>query len=220
MKVAAIIPWRMQPSRQYAMELLTHWYSEHMPHAEVLLIDTDDHPFNLAACRNEGVRRAESHGYDVCVINDADTIPQLQPLQSAIEAAYETPYVHLPYTQYRSLRRGGTQEYLDGRSIEQCDYFEVPGACSGLFVTTPGTWWSHGGQDERFRGWGFEDAAWYTAHTTLLGAEPQRHTGCVFSLHHDSAVKEGPHYESNAALCFRYQQAGGDPSQMKELVFR
>lgn len=217
MKLAIVIPWREQASRRYAKHLVLSWYEENFPGAALYLPDTDHDPFNLAACRNAGVRRASGH--DVVVVNDADTIPEKAALQSAIEAAYWTRVVHLPYTEYRSLRLDGTSEYLRGTELIDCDHIVVPGACSGVFVTTPETWWTHGGQDEKFRGWGFEDAAWYMAHKTLLGSEPARHSGRVYALHHESAVKEGPQYEANAARCYRYQQAEGDIDKMHDLVF-
>ena len=86
----------------------------------------------------------------------------------------------------------------------------VRGACSGVYVTTPRTWAAHGGQDERFRGWGFEDAAWYLAHEALLGEPPIRHEGRVYALHH--APRCGPaRVRANAALMDRYRAAEGDP---------
>ena len=92
------------------------------------------------------------------------------------------------------------------------------GACSGVYVTTPRTWSRHGGQDERFRGWGFEDAAWYVAHQTLLGASPVRHEGIVYALDHAPEVRAGAGYETNAALMGRYRAAEGDPAAMAQLV--
>src|SRR3569833_2242619 len=32
------------------------------------------------------------------------------------------------------------------------------------------------------------------------------------------AIKEGPHYTANIALCHRYHQAQGDPVAMRELI--
>lgn len=219
MSVAVIIPWREQPSRRYAFHAVHDWYSANMPEADIIHCDTDDSPFNLAACRNKGVRTAEDRGYDICIVNDADTIPELQPLERAIDLCTKTRFVHLPYDEYRSLRMEGTRQYLNGTPLADCDHVVVQGACSGVFVTTPATWWSHGGQDEGFRGWGFEDAAWSMAHQTLLGVPPLRHPGAVYSFHHESAEKEGPHYEANAARCWKYQQAHGNADAMRRLVF-
>lgn len=217
-RVLVGIPWRSQPHRVYAHALTMARYLELLPDARIVDVDTDHEPFCLAACRNQAVRMAEAGGYDVVVLADADTLPEREPLHAAIEAAAGDNRVHLPYTEYRSLRQDGTRQYLTGTPLERCNHLVVDGACSGVYVTTPETWWSHGGQDERFLGWGGEDAAWYTAHKALLGAEPVRHTGNVFALHHESQVKEGDQYTANFALVYRYLQAEQDPAAMKALI--
>jgi predicted glycosyltransferase involved in capsule biosynthesis len=193
-------------------------YLELLPDATIVDVDTDHEPFCLAACRNQAVRIAEAGGYDVVVLADADTLPEREPLLAAIEAAAGDTRVHLPYNQYRSLREDGTRQYLTGTPLERCNHLVVDGACSGVYVTTPATWWAHGGQDERFLGWGGEDAAWYAAHKAILGAEPIRHTGRVFALHHHSQVKEGGQYTANFALVYRYLQAEQNPEAMRTLI--
>lgn len=217
MQTAIVIPWREQPSRIAARDAVAAWFAENMPDAPIFWTDTADEPFNLSACRNAGLRAAS--GASVVVICDADTIPELKPLQDAIAACRETGLVHLPYDEYRSLRVDGTNQFLSGTPLRLCNYIGVGGAVSGVYVTTPETWWKHGGQDDHFRGWGFEDAAWYTAHTTLLGHEPVRHHGRVYAMHHESSAKEGPQYEANAARCYHYLQASGDVEAMRKLVF-
>jgi hypothetical protein len=217
-RVLVGIPWRRQPHRVYAHDLTVDTYQVLLPNAHIVDVDTDHEPFCLAACRNKAVRMAEAGGYDLVVLADADTLPEPEPLHRAIQDALTSRFVHLPYNEYRSLRRDGTDQFLAGRPLEQCNAFVVDGACSGIYVTTPATWWSHGGQDEHFLGWGGEDAAWYSAHTTLLGAPPVRWQGRVYALHHESAAKEGEQYTANFALVHRYHQAEGDPAAMRALV--
>lgn len=217
MNIVVVIPWRYQASREYAVKLVTAWYANNLPEAKIVKVDADDELFNLSAARNLGVK--QNGDSDVVILNDADTIPELAALQEAIEQCQHTGLVHLPYNEYRSLQLTGTHEYLNGKPADQCDHLVVDGACSGIYVTTPQTWWSHNGQDESFRGWGFEDAAWMAAHKTLLGQEPRRHDGRVYAFHHESADKEGKQYEANAARCFAYLQAEGDVEAMRRLVF-
>ncbi|MEV7013290.1 hypothetical protein [Streptosporangium sp. NPDC051022] len=213
-----VIPWRPTTDRQYAYDLTVAHYRDLLPDTAVLAVDTNHQPFCLAGCRNRGVRLAEEAGADVVVLGDADTLPERDPLLEAIRGAATSGLVHLPYTAYRSLRRDGTAQYRGGVPLQDCNYVEVPGACSGVYVTTPATWWSHGGQDELFLGWGGEDAAWSAAHLTLLGAEPARYEGRVYALHHASAVKEGEQYTANFARIYRYHQAQGDPEATWKLL--
>ena len=216
--LSVLVPWRPQPSRLEAFEALTGWYARHLPEAVIHTFDTDDELFNLSACRNVAISSIDDEN-EVVVINDADTVPELAPLLAAVEDASCSGLVHLPYDRYHWLGRSGTAQFLAGTEPADCDYELVIGARSGVYVTTPATWWSHGGQDERFRGWGFEDAAWYVAHETLLGEAPRRHHGAVYALHHETQLREGPQYDLNAALMDRYNDAASSREQMAQLVF-
>ncbi|NQX25959.1 hypothetical protein HQQ81_01155 [Microbacteriaceae bacterium VKM Ac-2854] len=199
-----IIPWRAQPSRLAAYDAVTAWYREVLPEARILPIDSGDTPFNLARCRNLGVASVEPD--EPIVIADADTFPEEAPLRAAIAAAGDG-VTHLPYTEYRWLGPEGTAQYFAGTALPDCEYTVVHGACSGVYVSTPRVWAAHAGQDEGFRGWGFEDSAWLVAHRMLLGAEPARHEGRVYALHHLTQLREGEQYEANAARMQRYRDA-------------
>ncbi len=215
--VTVIVPWRPAPSREAAFEFVTDWYRNAVPDARVLTVDSDDELFNLARCRNIGVAEIDDPD-EVVVISDADTFPETAPLRAAIAQAASSGLVHLPYTEYHWLGVRGTAELFEGVATTDCDFELVKGACSGVYVTTPRTWWAHGGQDERFRGWGFEDAAWFLAHETLLGAPPRRHPGRAFAMQHETQLREGPQYDRNAALAHRYRGASRSPATMRQLV--
>ena len=216
--VTVIIPWRPQPSRLAAFEATSEWYRANLPGAEIRTVDSGDVPFNLARCRNVGMAHVADPD-DVVVIGDADTIPSIEPLLEAIAAAAGSGLVHLPYTRYQWLGAAGTAAFFDGVPLADVEATLVVGACSGVYVTTPRTWASHGGQDERFRGWGFEDSAWFAAHTTLLGSQPHRHDGNVYALHHETQLREGEQYDANAALRERYRDAEPSADAMRALVF-
>lgn len=215
--IDVVIPWRSAPSRLEPFQRVWDWYATNLPEARLRTVDTDDDVFVLAACRNEAVRTAPEG--TVIVLSDADTLPEIEPLRRAIDAARTSGLVHLPYTEYRWLGGTGSAQYADGVPLEDCEVEQVVrGACSGVYVTTADAWWAHGGQDEGFRGWGFEDAAWYLAHETLLGEPPRRHDGRVYALHHAPETRAGTGYDANAARMERYRAAAGDPAAMRELL--
>ena len=217
MPLIVLIPWRPQPSRVSAFDAVVAWYRENLGDVDIRTVDSDDEVFNLARCRNLGIASIDDENA-VVIINDADTIPELDALLEAIAEAATSGRVHLPYTQYHWLGAKGTEQLLAGKAPHRADHEVVHGACSGVYVTTPATWWSHGGQDERFRGWGFEDAAWYLAHETLLGEPPRRHQGRVFALHHVPELREGPNYDANAELMEQYRVAAASIDAMAQLV--
>lgn len=220
MRALVAIPWRSRPDRVYAHTVTVSRYRNLLPDAKIVDVDTDHQPFCLAACRNEGVRTAERDGYDVVVLADADTLPERKPLLAAIHGAAHDHLVHLPYTQYRGLGGNGTTQYRAGRPLPACDHLVIPFATSGVYVTTPSTWWACGGQDERFMGWAPEDMAWLISHRALLGADPVRHEGAVYALTHHSPPKDGDAYESAVKLYQRYLEAGdsGNPDAVRALV--
>ncbi|MFG6403737.1 MULTISPECIES: hypothetical protein [unclassified Microbacterium] len=211
-----VLPWRPAASRIPAFDRVIAWYAEQLPELEVRTVDTDDDPFVLAACRNKAMRDAADD--TVVVVGDADTLPEPAPLRAAIAAARFSDRVHLPYDEYRWLGREGSAQFAAGAALPDCTFELVLGACSGVYVATPRTWAAHGGQDENFRGWGFEDAAWFLAHETLLGGPPVRHSGRVYALHHAGEVRAGARYEANAARMALYRLAAGDPAAMSQLV--
>jgi hypothetical protein len=218
MLLTVLIPWRPQPSRVPAFDTVVAWYRAEFGDVDIRTVDSEDEVFNLARCRNLGIGLVGNPD-QVVIINDADTIPERDALLAAVHGAATSGRVHLPYDEYRWLGAAGTAQVDAGVPLDEVDFELVRGACSGVYVTTPATWWSHGGQDETFRGWGFEDAAWFVAHATLLGEDPIRHPGRVYALHHEAAAREGEQYEANARLMDDYRAAASDPEAMRQLVF-
>ncbi len=218
MLLTVLIPWRPQPTRVPAFDTVVAWYRAEFGDVDIRTVDSEDEVFNLARCRNLGIGLVGNPD-QVVIINDADTIPERDALIAAVHGAATSGRVHLPYDEYRWLGAGGTAQVDAGVPLDEADFAPVPGACSGVYVTTPATWWSHGGQDETFRGWGFEDAAWYVAHGTLLGEAPVRHPGRVYALHHEAAERVGEQYDANARLMDEYRAAASDPAAMRQLVF-
>ena len=215
--LTVVIPWRAQPTRIPALDSVRNWYLDEIGDVNFVFVDSRDEIFNLSQARNTGIASITDPD-QVVVVNDADTIPQRESLLEAIAAAADSGRVHLPYTRYHWLGASGSAQQAAGIALDDCDFELVRGACSGVYVTTRRTRESHGAQDERFRGWGFEDAAWYLAHSTLLGEPPRRSEGTVFALHHKAEAREGEHYDANAALMERYRAAAGDVDAMRVLV--
>lgn len=210
--IDVFIPWRPHPSREASLLFALEWWESHG--FATHLIDTEDQPFNLAACRNLGVRSASSH---VVILADADTVPELPALLQAMSLASDELGTVLPYTEYRSLGARGSADARIGRDLDACPHLIIQDACSGIYVTTRAGWAKHHGQDELFAGWGCEDAAWWIAHETLVGV-PRRVRGHVFALTHESQDKDGEPTRSNYARIFHYEQARGDRARILELL--
>lgn len=182
-RVAVVIPWRPTESRIPLKEYVESWYHTNLPDADVLFIDSGHTYFNRSASRNKG--SALSLDYDVIVHNDADTVPSLEPLLSGIEKTYKTGFFSNPYSSYRMLDFENTQKVINQEIlIGDAEYNEIPGACSGIVITTPKTFYEINGYDENFKEWGYEDIAIAIAHATILEAGFHIIPGVVYAMSH------------------------------------
>ena len=86
MPLIVLIPWRPQPSRVSAFDAVVAWYRENLGDVDIRTVDSDDEVFNLARCRNLGIASIDDEN-SVVIINDADTIPELDALLEAIAQA-------------------------------------------------------------------------------------------------------------------------------------
>ena len=161
---------------------------------------------------------AEQDGCDVVVANDADTIPDLNALMEAIEAAALDDFIHLGYTKFAYLSEIGSKEFLSGKPPELCDQYVHPYVNFGVNVFKPSSWWSIGGQDEKFKQWGCEDTAMGIAHRVLKGIEFVRHRGFAFCLSHDRQPQHGnENFENNTILFEKYSKID-NPKDMVDLI--
>lgn len=206
MKIGVVIPWREQPSRVRAFEAVTEWYKTNLPEAKIYTADRPGPVWNMSGSRNDGVRMAEADGCDVIVMSDADTIPQIEPLSQAIDAAYRDNLIHNSYSQYRMLGDQGTEQFFSGIPLQRCSSKIYETACSGIHVFTPKAWWDLGGNDEKFKEWGYEDTAFEYVHNLVHGFPIVKHKGMAFSLGHEPQRREGEHYNRNRDLYQEYQR--------------
>lgn len=219
MTAAAVIPWRPgSPERNAHHEYVRAHLRFLLPHAEHLDVDSGHTPFSRAGSRNEGMRQAAAAGADIVVLCDADTLPEAEPLHTAIEEAADG-VLHLPYSWYRGLSRDGTAAYLTGTPAADCAVdLAHEWATGGVLVIQPHAWWAIGGMDERMIGWGFEDAAARICADTLLG-QTVRHQGTITHLWHPQESGLGsPRHVANGQLCQRYVDATGKPGELRQLI--
>ena len=175
--------------------------------------------FNRAATRNEAVFYAFSHNYDVIVLNDADTVPEEQPLNDAIRGAYTTDVVHYPFTTaYELIPKAMYQVGIQAASILVQRAYGKCQSEGGIWVCKPEVWVKAGGQDERFNGWGCEDRAFIAANKTLVG-DPVKHQGALFCMYHDRTTNnEDSWIPEEVQLLIQYNDAFMDKEKMREII--
>lgn len=217
LRVTVAVPFRGgQLDREIHADYIATTLRDMLPDADHQLVDCDG-MFSRARVRNEAVHRA---GNGVVVLCDADTLPEPGPLRAAIEGAAEDGVLHLPYTRYRALSPAGTLAVyargVDPHHAPVEDESRRP--IGGVWVIRADAYWAAGGMDEAFQGWGFEDDAFWTASSLLLGP-PVRHDGTITHLHHQPAADtRSPQYRANRARHQQYVRARRNPAAMRSLV--
>lgn len=214
MEVVVLVPRRPDPWR----DRLWRYVQAHLARTvdwPVFEGVSEEGPFNRAAALNAAARRP----WRVAVILDADTVVDAPRLRAGVNAARHGLLV-LPHDRFRSLTRRGTGEVLKGRkSPEEAPVRWIrPETKSSCLCVPRDLWEEVGGFDERFRGWGFEDAAFYAACRALAGV--QRIGGPVHHLWHPrSAEKDpgSPDYVANRELAQRYKDARGR-AEMEQIL--
>lgn len=214
MNIVVVMPWRPQPARLAAHDYCRAWWARTLPDAPLIEVDTDHHPYNLAAVRNEGVRQAEELDADVVVIADADAvIVPADSLHAAITAAGDGR-LHMPFTAQRYLTEAETETLLVGGTVDLAGHHGNGAA----YVIQPRSYWAAGGSDERFSGWGGDDDQLVAACSTLIGLE--RWFGTVLSLWHADERRPvgAEEHRPNAELAARYWRVNGDKQAMRALI--
>lgn len=177
-----------------------------------------DGPFNRSRALNEAARDAGE--WDVAVILDADTVPAFDRLRRAVELAPEGKLI-CPQDVFRSLSRHGTSDVLSGAcALENAPKrWGYPRPKSSCIVLGRELWERIGGFDERFEGWGFEDASFYHACEAVAGVE--RFEGPVWHLWHPRSPEKdqgSEAYQQNEALGARYKAARRDVDTVEAIL--
>ena len=226
------VPFREDPDPRIHRGRLLQVVLDHLGDiAPIALIDSDpDKPFNRAGARNNSVRHAEAQGWEVVVILDADTLPPLALLRSAVKAA-ATGGIHQPFQFCVTLDPdlGLTPDSLDrshlNRTVAQRVWMS-PGSC---YILRPDVYWAAGGQDEGFINWGGEDSAFIAA-ARALGIPVQHHpvgqrrrndpTVVAVQLHHGQAEdrRKHPSYPDTKRRQSIYERLIRSPQLMQEWI--
>lgn len=222
MNVTVAVPFRHAgckyrfESFRFLSDMLTEW----LPDAEFIMVDSGSEVFDRSRSRNLAVERAEN---DIVVLHDADTFATRENLLAAIEEARTHNGLVLPYNYYGGLSKESSARVLADK-VKYPPEKEKPEevnleSIGGIWVLRKELWWNAGGMDERFRGWGYEDNAFFAASETM-NAPVKRMKGSIFHLWHPRApgFTRTPEYFFNQKLYQRYRDAQGDRVAMSKIL--
>lgn len=180
MSVSVLIPWRTDngPRERAFRYILGLW---EQTGAQVCVgVDDDGGPFNCSRAQNRAFRQAK---HDTLLMIGADSLPDCGVLHTA-DGALRKPYAPQWYYKWSSApwfplfektayySKESTERILSGADpkLEPFEY-ELP-FCTGPVALTREAYIATGGMDERFAGWGYEDAAFRQTLAGLFGAPP------------------------------------------------
>lgn len=222
MKTALVLHFRDDAagSRREAYEKTRSVVTSLYPFDEVIEVDSGHELYNRSASRNLGMRQAEKLGCDVVILNDADSVPEKEPLAAAIEQASTDELIHHPFNEVWMLIPKVTKligtvrtEALRHRALNRSGPSQ-----GGIWIATPETWWRSGGQDERFRSYGAEDRAHLAAANTILG-HSVIHPGILLCAYHHRQLDTHENWDyDDCQLLDRYNDAFGDVETMRAIT--
>jgi hypothetical protein len=219
-KIGLVIPWREQPSRIKPLQAVLAWYKTNLPDIEVIFANASEDIWLPSASRNIGVKKAQEAHCDVIILNDADTLPEIEPLLEAIEQCKTDGLVHSPYNKCKYIDIKMSELYYIGKDIKLLKHTLYSPATGGIWVCTPETWWDLGGMDEKFKQWGPEDEAFDISHRIIKGVSLVRHEGYIYCLGHVHQLHDegfNTNHQNNTFLRNLYNSAN-TPERIKWLV--
>lgn len=171
MNVSVLIPWRGGDSqRERVFEYVLREWGK-VPVQVCVGEDDPDGPFNLSRAQNRAFKQADrKYLYMV----GADTLPNRNSVffaQNLLSEPLYSPWLPV-FSETGYYSQKSTDRILSGANPadEPLDY-TLP-FCTGPVALTRGAYVATGGMDERFSGWGYEDAAFRQTLAGLFGAPP------------------------------------------------
>ncbi len=197
------MPWRGgQPDREAALRRVwrEQWEPLGLP---VYLGDSEHSVFHRGASRNAAARLAGD--WSAALFVDADVLLSSRSiLYLALEKAEMLDVVVFPHDRYQSLDKDGRPRLTSTGPTN-----------GGALAISREAWERVNGYDERFAGWGYEDAAFSLATQTLLGP-PIRLPGYMREINHKKTLRL--RVGAERVLFEEYKRAKGNRDAMFRLV--
>lgn len=169
MDVSVLIPWRTDngPRERAFRHVLSLWEAQGVD----VCVGEDDPtgPFNCSRAQNRAFRKAR---HDRLVMIGADTLPTpgLALVASCRLSDHDDWFPLFSETGYYSEE--STERILSGADPDSVELDYTLPFCTGPVALTRDAYVATGGMDERFSGWGYEDAAFRQTLAGLFGAPP------------------------------------------------
>lgn len=226
MTVGLVIPYRpVDRFRGASYPFVRAYLEASLPlHEVVIADDPDPSSFNRGRALDAGIAQTD---VDLLVLADADLWVPKMALLRAIELAAQGALV-TPFSRITFLNRQATSDVIRrnhyaleknwrGDEVAQFWNKRSDGGCSVLLRDN---YVKAGGFDRTFDRWGFEDAAFSSAYSTLIGKREWVEAPAVHLWHPTCRNTRDPLFRKRWDYCREYERAFGNPEAMAELIGR
>lgn len=198
--IGIVIPWREQPQRLKAFRSMKNHYQDFFADKEIFWADDGSELFCRSHSINAGMKYFFDRGFDLVMVNDADTICEISSLHEAIDIAYKNNKIVLPYDTYVDFRKDGS---LNPKVANRQDINELH-PCSGSMIVPNAVYRDIGGFDENFIGWGPEDQEYHYRYYLKYGEKFKYVDGKCFSLQHGKLTLTDQIIKNHEYACNKY----------------
>ena len=217
-----IIPFKNNDkSRERNLHFILNYYKKYLPSCEIIVVEqntntdflltsdkvqkylkikTEDNFFAKALLFNSGYNISRT---DYIIMADIDCVIDKNILENITDYyQYFDFHFVLPYSnKVYYLSEIETNRFIneDDCNISQNQDKDVDGlkvASGGLGIISSSNFYKVGGFDERFKGWGAEDDAFYNK-CSIMGVPPHRLSYDLLHLHHNVFYTEDTNYGNN-----------------------
>jgi len=221
--LSVVIPFRATtPERERSRAFVEDWLYRTLGDPDTVLADDPGPDFNRGRALNAGAGAATG---DTLVFADADLVVPGDVLLGALRAVEAGAALVVPFSSVLGLGEAATEGVLSvGRppwgpwDDSDIEYRWNRLSTGGINVLRRTTFETAGGFDERFAGWGYEDAAFASAVETLVGPLEWLDGAAVHLWHPRDPTRRGDLPSVGRELVGRYSAAWGDAAAMKALI--
>lgn len=221
MDLSIVIPYRPHPDRDRIYTWVHRRITGLMPDVELIVGDDFDRglPFNRARACNDGIAKSKN---EYVLIGDADIVYDGDAVHRAVDLLDKGASWVIGYTLKWHLSEETTEQLLRSspaltitnlmKSKFTTDPIYPPPAAGGTSscVLIRREIFPEIRFDERFVGWGYEDQAFATVCTTLLGPYLRTPDDCLHLWHPYVGNDPNPYRAASDVLWERYRAAEGD----------
>jgi hypothetical protein len=203
MEVSVLVPWRSQDPQRIKVWDYIKWEWSLMNVEICAASDGRDHgPFNTAKACNNAFKMSTKNWL---VTTGADVIPDFTMIETGLHVAKRDNLRWVPLgNQTEYFNAEATDRILQTKKwwTEATDPLYTVPFQTGIMLIRRDLYLETGGHDERFEGWGGEDAAFRRA-VHMLGGESDPVPLSLRCLWHDPG-RRGTMSKKNFELCYQY----------------